>query len=122
MITLTGRVPSKKNSKQIITVRGRAMLIPSLAHKKWHADASAQLKQFSQRETYGKKTFLFRVYAPDARASDLSNKWESVADLLVDNGFVKDDNWFEMPTVIMSFAGIDRENPRVEISCIDFTL
>ena len=55
------------------------------------------------------------LYARDKRSGDLSNKFESVADLLVDAGIIKDDNWNIVPKVEMMFGGIDKENPRVEI-------
>ena len=57
-------------------------------------------------------------FAPDRRASDLSNKWESIADLLVDNMIIMDDNWYEVPRVVLMFGGVDKDNPRVEIEII----
>lgn len=61
----------------------------------------------------GEMTLMF--FAPDARVSDLSNKTESVMDLLVDNEVITDDNWFVIGDLHLKFGGIDRENPRVEI-------
>lgn len=87
------------------------MLLPSSKHKEWHKDASNQLA--GAEHIPPNTPIIFTLYAPDLRAGDLSNKWESVADLLVDNGIVEDDNWFIMADIHMKFGGLDRENPRV---------
>jgi hypothetical protein len=58
---------------------------------------------------------IFTLFAPDARKGDLSNKWESVADLLVDSGVFEDDNWTVIGRVILQYGGIDRTNPRAEV-------
>ena len=52
---------------------------------------------------------------PDLRPTDISNKLESINDLLTDINFWKDDNW----NIVRKFhasAELDRENPRVEIT------
>lgn len=111
-IVLTGRIPSKKNSKIIICRGSKPMLLPSQKHKEWHEEAMTQLigKQIIESDTI-KATF----YAPDKRRADLSNKFESVADLLVDAGLIEDDNWFVLKDIRLVFGGVDKENPRVEL-------
>lgn len=52
---------------------------------------------------------------PDHRRCDLTNKAESVMDLLVDNGFIEDDCWQITGLIELSCGGVDKENPRVEI-------
>lgn len=89
------------------------MMFPSAKHKEWHTDASIQLRGVNKIPPNTPLTFI--MYAPDARKADLSNKWESVADLLVDNGIVEDDNWFIMGDIRMIFGGIDKDNPRCYI-------
>lgn len=113
-ITLTGDVPSKKNSRQIIYVRGRPLIIPSKNHKQWHTQAMSQL--------YGIKSVARQIdcielilYPSTKRRGDLSNKFESIADLLVDAGIIEDDNWYIVPKVVLKFGGVDRTNPRAEI-------
>lgn len=120
-ITLQGRVPSKKNQKQIVYVKGRSLLLPSKAHQVWHKDAAYQLKESYEdvrRQFYNEAPSSHMVtvwYAPDARVYDLSNKFESVADLLVDCDFLEDDNYKIISENTNYFGGIDRINPRVEI-------
>lgn len=92
-------------------------MIPSQQHEDWHADAMAQLKlqKIPQEslEKVNKVTMMF--WPPDKMRADLSNKAESVLDLLTDYGFWKDDNWFVVPILKLKLRGVDKENPRVEI-------
>ncbi len=55
------------------------------------------------------------IVAPDKRASDLSNKCESLMDLLVLAEYLKDDNWFVVSELNLKFGGVDKANPRAEI-------
>ena len=56
-----------------------------------------------------------KIYAPDKRKADLTNKAESIMDLLVDNGKIEDDNWFVIGDIRLLFGGVDKVNPRAEI-------
>lgn len=113
-IELLGRIPSKKNSTWTVMIKGRSIRLPSQKFKEWHKQASAQL--------LGKKCYneisglTIEFYAPDKRATDLTNKAESVMDLLVDNGIIPDDNWFEVPEITLRFCGVDKENPRAIVT------
>lgn len=112
-IILLGRIPSKKNSKTMIC-RGRfPMLLPSQRYVDWHKDATKQLLKKPLPDII-EMTILF--YLPDARRTDLTNKAESIMDLLVDNGIIADDNWNIVPRLILDCKGIDRLNPRAEIT------
>lgn len=94
--------------------RGRfPMLIPSKRYSEWHSDATKQLLKRPLPDIM-ELTILF--YLPDARKTDLTNKAESVMDLLVDNGILADDNWNVVPRLILQSGGIDKLNPRAEIT------
>ncbi len=110
ILTIRGRIPSKKNSR-INTRSGRSF--PSSKYTEWHKDASLQIKSASSQTQKG---FALTFYMPDNRRTDLTNKAESVMDLLVDNGLIDDDCWQVTGDVNLSCGGIDKENPRVEIS------
>lgn len=111
-IIITGNCPSKKNSK-IISCRGvRPLLFPSSKYTDWHKDASRQL--IGQKQINSTKLTV-TFFAGDNRKFDLSNKFESIADLLVDNGLLKDDNWEYLNDVHLLFGGIDKDNPRAII-------
>lgn len=116
ILELKGRVPSKKNSKKIFVVNGRIVIAPSTEYAKWERQARKQLASQAQP---GTKLFsgqiILKVFAPDKRKSDLTNKAESVMDLLVSCGYLEDDNWFIVSDLRLMFGGVDKENPRIEI-------
>lgn len=114
---ITGDVPSKKNSRNIFSRQGKIFNIPNRKHQEWHEYAMWQLRQFSKNRTpiYNIASIQITFYPSHKRKSDLSNKAESVMDLLVDAGVIEDDNWFEVPALLLGFGGVDKENPRCEI-------
>lgn len=116
-IIIEGRTPSKKNSRVIICRGKKPILLPSENYKAWHKQAWIQVIPQVRRNrliTKCKITILF--YAPDKRKADLTNKTESIMDLLVDMGVLKDDNWYIANDVHMIFVGVDKERPRAEIT------
>ncbi len=113
-INIKGRIPSKKNSK-IIVCRGKyPVLLPSSAHKQWHTEQSLLLANTPHIEGSCEIDAVF--YFPDNRPSDLSNKWESIGDLLVDCGILEDDNAKIIKQLTLVYAGVDKENPRCELN------
>ena len=92
------------------------MNIPSKKYAEWHKDASAQLSLYNLATISNVEYISLQLFAPDKRKSDLTNKAESILDLLVDNYIIIDDNWFELGKVILEFRGIDRKDPRCEIA------
>lgn len=115
---MTGDAPSKKNSKQIIYVRGKPLIIPSKNHKTWHTQVISQL--------YGTKPVTRQIecveikfYPSTKRMFDLSNKAESIMDLLVDGGIIEDDNYSVVPELNLKFGIHDKQNPRAEITIYD---
>mgnify|MGYP001566943613 CR=1 FL=1 len=112
---IKGRIPSKKNSVNIFTTRGRVVKTPNNRYKAWHKDCSKQITelQFSKPVKVSCIDMLF--FAPDRRKTDLTNKAESVMDLLVDNGILVDDNWYEVGHIILRFGGVNKETPGVNV-------
>lgn len=114
--TIAGRIPSKKNSRNVFVRGGKPVNIPSKKYNQWHQSAATQIRG------HGRKIRLKSVedvqmdfYFPDFRKCDLTNKAESVMDLLVDCKIIEDDNWMSVPRIILSSKGVDKENPRVKI-------
>lgn len=112
---LTGRIPSKKNSKQLIrTKAGRPFVVSSKEHKEWHHEALWIIH--SQKKNLGieqcEVSIFFRF--PDKRKTDLSNKAESVMDLLVDAGVLTDDSW-HVVNPLRLYGEYDKENPGAKI-------
>ena len=112
-IILKGRIPSKKNSKRMIFSRGSPRLISSAAYLAWQREQSYLLKKLKQPITKGQALIIF--YAPDNRSADLTNKAESIMDLLVDNNILLDDNWFVVMNLTLNFMGVDKKDPRAEV-------
>ena len=111
--TITGRIPSKKNSR--VTNRKTGRSFPSKSYVNWHKQAEKQLENFHNEEIEFPVEISYKFYMPDLRPTDISNKLESINDLLTDINFWKDDNW----SIVRKFhasAELDRENPRVEIT------
>lgn len=119
-ITLHGRIPSKKNSKRIVYAGHRPVVISSKDHEAWHTIASyelaMQMRAMGFRVTLdGIKEIIITIFSENKVKSDLSNKAESIIDLLVDNCVIRDDNWFEVPRLVLNFGGVDKSNPRAEV-------
>jgi len=116
-LTLTGRIPSKKNSRNLFVCKGknpRIMNIPSNKYAEWHAEAKLQVeKQFYALDNI--EEIQTEWYMPDNRRCDLTNKVESVLDLLVDCGMIPDDCWQVVPRIYLIARGVDKKNPRVNI-------
>lgn len=122
MFIISGSTPSKKNSKQIIYVRGKPMIVSSDNYQVWHRDAVTQVSQQIIKKRLSNHLPLKKVekisvtfFAKDKRKFDLSNKIESVNDLLVDVGVLEDDNYEVLPSLEVTYGGIDKVNPRAEI-------
>lgn len=105
---------SKKNHSQIITVKGRPMLIPSKQYKKYEKDCGEFLKDVEPFLDPCNVKCLF--YMPTHRRVDLTNLLEAIDDILVHYGILIDDN----SNVIVGHDGsrvlYDKDNPRTEIT------
>jgi Holliday junction resolvase RusA-like endonuclease len=116
--SIIGRIPSKKNSRNLFARGNKLFNIPSKRYKEWHDIVSVQLREIiPEKPINNVESVYLAFYAPDKRATDLTNKAESIMDLLVDNKIIEDDNWFIVRKIELVFKGIDRKKPRCEI-CI----
>jgi Holliday junction resolvase RusA-like endonuclease len=94
--TLTGNIPSKKNSR--ITNRKTGRSFPSKDYTAWHEMASDQIAAQNPAAPLSVvKSITAHIYFPTKRRADCSNKWESLGDLLVDCGVLADDSWQVVP-------------------------
>jgi Holliday junction resolvase RusA-like endonuclease len=110
-IQITGRIPSKKNSRQTDTRTGRSF--PSKAYADWHKEASLQLIGAPKCLEYPVKMTIVITF-PDRRRADLTNKAESIMDLLCDCGVLQDDSWPCVPILTLE-ARYSKDNPKAEI-------
>jgi Holliday junction resolvase RusA-like endonuclease len=115
ILQITGRIPSKKNSK-IMICRGKfPTLLPSKNYSEWHKEASKEL--MLQKPPQGVKNCSISIMfvPPDERYADLSNKAESIMDLLVDNHVIQDDNWWVVKKLDLEVDSISK-NPKAVIT------
>ena len=110
-LTISGRVPSKKNSLRRIMRGGRVFTVSSPEYSRWEADA---VMHFA-RQVSGKGIKLpimdadvyIDITFPDRRRSDLTNKAEGLMDSLVKAGVLKDDNWTVVRRLHLQALGSD---------------
>ena len=108
--TFEGSTPSKKNQKIMICRGPRPMLIPSKKYTEWHKEHMWLLKKSVPREPIEKVDAMWLEFgAATHHKWDLTNKAESIMDILVDAGILKDDNYTVVPNLSLSFTGVDKE-------------
>lgn len=115
-IIFKGHIPSKKNNKRrVYGKNGMPFMIPSAKHEEWKRDELINLKLTGIPLLFPPYKIIIFVYPPDKKNGDLSNRLESIQDLLVNAGILEDDNWFLLQDVHVIFMAIDRQNPRFEV-------
>lgn len=90
------------------------MIFPSAAYVQWNKDASRQIVG-RPAKPYPRARVTITIFGQTRRASDLTNKAESVMDLLVENRVLEDDDWNCVPEVHLLFGGVEPKNPRAEV-------
>lgn len=110
---ISGRIPSKKNSR-ISTRSGRSF--PSRKYTDWHQETALMLRHLANQGIDYPVAVHYYFYLPDNRRTDLSNKIESINDLLVDINFIEDDNVKFITQLHVYYMGVDRKDPRCEVA------
>lgn len=120
MIILHGQTPSHKNSKQMFRSSRTGKMFPANNNKylawKNSAIVDANLSKEKYSDSRLKLCMSVRFFVKDKRRRDLDNMVASVQDVLVEAGIIQDDNAFCLSTIFAHLQGIDKENPRAEIS------
>jgi len=113
-ITIPVAPRTKKNSQQLVVVKGRTIIIPSKAYKDYEKACKPYIPKLDVpiNEEINLKCIY---YMPTRRKCDLNNLLEATTDILTHYNFLEDDNY----TIVKSHDGsrvfYDKENPRVEI-------
>jgi Holliday junction resolvase RusA-like endonuclease len=99
----------------------RRVIISSKLYRDWHQEQVLLLQLFKRNYVLDKPVDATSIeitfYPPDRMRGDLTNKAESVMDLMVDCGILEDDNWFVVSDLSLRLGSVDKSHPRVEI-CI----
>lgn len=81
------------------------------------------VKQLQDKPRYNRVAIVYKVFKGDARRYDIGNilsiHEKYFEDALVECGKLPDDKADNLPLVIYTNGGIDRDNPRVEIKVYD---
>ena len=125
LLTFYGQVKSKKNSKQIGYRRNGQPFVRSNDAAK----AQEQLMAASFRSDYFAAEIKYapwqeasayrvevEVYNKDRKRHDLDNQLATIMDALVEAGVLRDDNQEVVPEAVIRYKGIDRLDPRAEIT------
>ncbi len=117
--TISGRIPSKKNSKAAFYNGKYCVIVPSGPYVKWVKEMKKTLKDLVPDKPIEFCSIIMTITFPDRRKADVTNKGESIMDLLVDMEFIEDDNWTCVNSVHYQSGGYSKEEPGVEIEIIE---
>lgn len=110
-----GEAASKKNSRRIVTVRGRPVPIPSKKYVAWEKYARQVILSSGRPGTpFPAATLTIRIYHGDMVRRDTNNSTQGIQDVLVDMGVIADDNWMVIGSPRVDHF-IDVSDPRMEV-------
>ena len=121
--TIEGPARSKKNSQKIIVARGRPMILPSDAYKRYEAQAEQYLRDKPEKpiDTPIQVTCVYLMPlnkngAEPKRQLDLVNLLEATCDILVKYQIIADDNSHIIKSVDGSRVYYVAEEPKTYIT------
>lgn len=121
--TIPVRPATKKNSGQIIQVKGRSILIPSKQYQQFEKDCLPYL--YRVKDTAGIINYPVNVqctfFTETKRKIDLTNLLNAIDDAMVKSGLIVDDNRDIIAAHDGSRVFHDKFNPRIEITITELT-
>ena len=119
IITIPLAPVTKKNSQQIIRVKGKPVIIPSKQYKEYEKACAEYIPDMPFNTFDCPVNVKCVYYMPTHRRVDLVNLQEATLDILVKYGVLKDDN----SNIVVSMDGsrvlYDKEHPRTEIEILE---
>lgn len=106
-IWIPGRIPSKKNNKQITRNR---RIISSKRYLEWEEQRLKELEN-TPPVPWECVSIEVQIYFPDKRRSDSQNKAESLFDLLTAAKIIPDDDWTVLRDIRLVAMGVNRQKP-----------
>lgn len=120
---------SKKKNKPVEfilnlnTYRNAFFRILNLAKIKYKELMQQQFKELDKTKSLYRMVTVYTVYKGDKRRCDIGNiasiHQKFFEDAFVEEGYIPDDNYANIPMCIFLWGGIDKDNPRVEVSVYD---
>lgn len=95
-LTLTGSVPSKKNSR---INRRDGVSFPSKKFDQWQDVSLLQVRQQTRQRFYNPVSIEIIIYFGSNIRADLDNKVTSILDMLVESLILRDDKWQDVPLI-----------------------
>jgi Holliday junction resolvase RusA-like endonuclease len=114
-LTIHGQPITAKNSQQIVIAGKRPCIVASKAAKAYFKEARQQLSMISYKPFDGPIEISAIYYMANARMPDLTNLMAATHDILEKAGVIVNDALIESVDGSRR-GGIDRDNPRVEIT------
>ena len=114
-----GVIYSKKNSKQIISVKGRPVIISNKNAKKNEKDMSAEFAFQCAKQAWkpdGRYSVSMYFTRKDNVRRDLDNLCTSVLDALVLGGALADDNTASVGELHIYDMGVNRDGVGVQVN------
>jgi Holliday junction resolvase RusA-like endonuclease len=105
---------TKKNSQRIVIRGGKPCILPSAKYKEYESIALWYIPKRGTPIDFPvniKCTF----YMPTQRPCDLTNHLESIDDVMVKAGLLKDDNYKMLASHDGSRVQVDKQSPRTEV-------
>lgn len=90
-------------------------MLPSANYQAWEKEQLKLLRRMRIRPVQPPFSLSIWLFPANRRINDLSNKFESIADLLVLAKVLPEDHWFFLTETHAYFGEIDPVRPRVEI-------
>lgn len=112
-IVIQGQPRTKKNSSRIALINNKHVLLPSKAYKTYERVALIQLAR--AQAVHGPISVMCRYFLQNrAHWPDLVGLLQATSDILQAAGVIDDDKYIVNYDGSM-IAGLDKDNPRVEI-------
>lgn len=115
-IVLYGSVLSKKNSQKWHCKFGYPKEYKTPEFKKWYADAWKMIRASVPKKPVAKCEVSINFYFPNDVRCDLSNRADSIMDLLTEAKIIEDDRHQVVESLLLFSHGVDKKNPRAEIT------
>ena len=105
---------TKKNSQRIAVRGGRPIILPSEKYKEYESIALWYIPKRGEAIDFPVNVKCI-FYMPNNRLCDLTNHLESIDDVMVKAGLLKDDNYKIIASHDGSRVFVDKDNPRTEV-------
>lgn len=110
-------IPKKNNMRIIWNPKThRPQIIPSKRYTDYEEVAGYYINRYRPAKPYdGKLEITYKFYRDSNRRVDQTNLCESIDDILVNYGVIKDDDFKTLVSHDGTRVYVDKENPRTEV-------